>query len=384
MLFVDHHQPERVQRGEHRRPRAHHHRDLAAPGAMPLIVPCARRKPAVLYGHAVAERSPEGLRHGRRQRDLRNEHQHAAPGRHHVPGEPQVHLGLAAAGHAVQQGDVEDPFRGQGGQGLERDALLRSRLDRRAALPRLRLRGASGRKRVAFDPAGIDRHQTALAKAGHRRRRHAFLAQPRRCDPARHGGKTVQGRALLRPESARRPGQQCIAARRRDADDPFRPESTAAFERRQGERRHGGGQRFAGPASVVVRHPQGEIDHVRRQIGLRIQRLQQIAQLHRHRRGDAAVRLRGIGNHAPCHHAPAERHAYATAHRRRRHAVRHPVAQRRQRGYRDRDRHEHGHQSSRRSERTRFMSSQTSRFRSGLRSRNAGWKVGISFAPRHA
>ena len=128
------------------------------------------------------------------------------------------------------------------------------------------------------------------------------------------------------------------------------------------------------------------MDHVARQVGLGIEGFQQVAQLHGPcLRAAVAIRIvRAVAHDAAGHHAAAERDAHPTADRWDLHAVRHPVAQRRQPRYRDGDGHDHRHQSPRRMDRTRFMSSQTSRLRSGLRSRKAGWNVGTSFAPRHA
>ncbi len=59
MLFVDDDQAELVERREDRRPRADDDVDLAAPDALPLIVPLAVGQAAVLNGHAVAERLAE-------------------------------------------------------------------------------------------------------------------------------------------------------------------------------------------------------------------------------------------------------------------------------------------------------------------------------------
>ena len=71
---------------------------------------------------AVAEARAEQRRHLRRQRDLRHEHQHAAAASPDRVSEPQVDLGLAAAGHAVQQRDVERL------RGRQRQQLARARV----------------------------------------------------------------------------------------------------------------------------------------------------------------------------------------------------------------------------------------------------------------
>ncbi len=111
VFLVDDDQPRVLQRREHRRPRADHHVDVAAPDAMPLIVALAVRQPAVLDGHGGAKPRAEQRRHLRRQRDLRHEHQHTAAALADHIGEAEVDLGLAAAGHAVHQRHVKRPRR---------------------------------------------------------------------------------------------------------------------------------------------------------------------------------------------------------------------------------------------------------------------------------
>ena len=386
VLFIDDNESQIVQRGEHRRPRAYDHVDLAAPDAMPLIVSRAGRQPAVLYRHAVSERSPEGIRHRRCQRDFRHQHQHPAPRLRNPPGKAQVHLGLAAPRDTVQQSDVKHAFFRQRGQLVEGRPLLGGRFTLQASGGhRIRRLAFVGGKGIPVDAAEIHRHQTPFPETRHRRRGDAVLPQQHRAQSAREAGQSMQRGALLRTDSPRRPGQKRVATGRCKAGHPLRPEPVASPGRRQREWRHCRGQRFARATGVVLRHPERQIDHVSRQVGLRIQGRQQVAQLPgRRRRTRIAIAPAAIGHYAAAHDALAERDAHASSHRRNRHAVRHPVAQCRQRRNRHRHRHDYGHQSPRRMDRTRFMSSHTSRLRSGLRSRKAGWNVGISFAPRHA
>ena len=140
MLLVDDDQArDPVQRREHGRPRADHNVDLAAADPMPLVVALARGQPAVLNSHALAERPS-------RKVDVTagvsaisgTSTQHAAAARRDVPGEAHVHLGLAAAGHAVQQRYPKGAL--LGGQGtswlVERRPLL-GRHRRARGRPRL-------------------------------------------------------------------------------------------------------------------------------------------------------------------------------------------------------------------------------------------------------
>ena len=64
-------------------------------------------RPLCWMATRVAERLAEQRGDGRGQGDLRHEHQHAPSGRADRGREPQVDLGLAAAGDAVQQRDAE-------------------------------------------------------------------------------------------------------------------------------------------------------------------------------------------------------------------------------------------------------------------------------------
>ena len=107
MLLVDDDQADVLERREHRRARADDDVDVAAADALPLVVALAVGEAAVLDGDALAERLAEQRGGGRRQRDLRHEHQHAAAGVADAGREAEVDLGLAAAGDAVQQRDAE-------------------------------------------------------------------------------------------------------------------------------------------------------------------------------------------------------------------------------------------------------------------------------------
>ena len=105
----------------------------------------------------MATRSPNASRktrgHRRRERDLRHQHQHAASAAADRGREAQVDLGLAAAGHAVQERDAEVAGGGERAQPLERGVLLRRQLatapDRRSDADRRRLEPDRDRRRLA-------------------------------------------------------------------------------------------------------------------------------------------------------------------------------------------------------------------------------------------
>ena len=103
MLLVDHHQPEVGDGGEHGRARPDGDPRLAGAQPPPLVVALAFAERGVQQRHGVAEARLEARDGLRRERDLRHEHDHAAPALERVRAGAQVDLGLAGAGDAVQQ-----------------------------------------------------------------------------------------------------------------------------------------------------------------------------------------------------------------------------------------------------------------------------------------
>ncbi len=80
-----------------------------APGIAALVV----RETRVHNGHTGAEAAAESIEQLRRQGDLGHQNQSLAAGRYGGSDDPQVNLGLAAAGHAVQQVHGEGRKRGE-------------------------------------------------------------------------------------------------------------------------------------------------------------------------------------------------------------------------------------------------------------------------------
>ena len=103
VLFIDHDDAQRRQRHEHRRAGADDDArpaaGRAAPSLQPLAVGQARVQGDQRHGKAFAKTRQQL----RRQADLRAQHQRAAALCQHGVDQPQIHLGLAAAGHAIQQ-----------------------------------------------------------------------------------------------------------------------------------------------------------------------------------------------------------------------------------------------------------------------------------------
>ena len=103
MLLVDDHEPEAGERREHGGARADDDVDVAAADALPLIVALAVREPLCW----IATRSPKVARNMAATAGVSaisgTSSSTPRPLFAHVLGEAQVDLGLAAAGHAVQQ-----------------------------------------------------------------------------------------------------------------------------------------------------------------------------------------------------------------------------------------------------------------------------------------
>ena len=144
VLLVDDDQAEPRQRGEHREPGAEHEvgdaevrARASCAAAAPASGRCAARR---CGGRRSARRSAPQLR---RQVDLGHQHQRLAAGRERLLGGAQVDLGLAAAGHAVQQhGARRRSRRRRGDRGAAPPPAPASAPAR--AAPRQRRRGAGG------------------------------------------------------------------------------------------------------------------------------------------------------------------------------------------------------------------------------------------------
>ena len=175
------------ERREHRRARADHDVDVAAADAVPLIVALAVRQAAVLDRDRRAEPRAEQRRHLRRERDLRDQHQHAAAAGADRIRQPQVHLGLAAAGHAVEQRDVERPGGGE-----------RQQLD-----PSPPAAPASACARRPAPDAG-----TAAETDRDRSARVRMATSPSVCQPRERGGRYAALGQSGDRQAVRRPGQE--------------------------------------------------------------------------------------------------------------------------------------------------------------------------------
>ena len=119
MLLVHDDQADVRQRREDRATRADDDVHVAAADAVPLVVALAVGESAVLDGDALAECGAEDRGGRRRQGDLGDHQQHAAPGLADLARQPKIDLRLATARDAVQQRDVVLRRRGAGRQDVE-------------------------------------------------------------------------------------------------------------------------------------------------------------------------------------------------------------------------------------------------------------------------
>jgi hypothetical protein len=108
VLLVDHDEAQVAKRHQHRKARAEHHLRRAGLGGEPGAGALALAQVAVRGDQA---RAGEALAHVvlelRREPDLGHQHQRLAPAADRIGDQVQVDLGLAAAGHALQEDRVE-------------------------------------------------------------------------------------------------------------------------------------------------------------------------------------------------------------------------------------------------------------------------------------
>ena len=176
MLLVDDDQPEVVDRREHRRARTDADPRLALAQAPPLGVALAGVSRECSTATVSPKRSTKRADDLRRERDLGHQHDRAAALLERRRGGPQVDLGLARAGDAVQQ-----PLLG---------AALAQRVRAAARAPRAvraSARGARGLRAPTGSAAGA-------------RRRAACARSSRRAAPG--GSTSASARAIVEQYSA--------------------------------------------------------------------------------------------------------------------------------------------------------------------------------------
>ena len=106
MLLIDDHQRQVAHRSEQRRARPNQDPLLARVHLPPLLTRLAQRQSRMTHRHLPGESRLEPGNRLRRQRNLRHQHDHPAARIQRPLRRLEIHLGLAAAGHPMQQKGV--------------------------------------------------------------------------------------------------------------------------------------------------------------------------------------------------------------------------------------------------------------------------------------
>ena len=103
MLFIHDDETQVERRREQRAPRADHHVRQPIADAPPLVKPFAVGEAMVQHGGASGKPLVDQAHGLRRQCNFRHQVNRLLPLRDGVSNRPQIHLGFAAAGYAMQQ-----------------------------------------------------------------------------------------------------------------------------------------------------------------------------------------------------------------------------------------------------------------------------------------
>ncbi len=175
LLLVDHDQAEVGDRREQGRAGAEHHARLAAAHPLPLLVALADAHPRMQDGEVIAEAQLDGAGEGRHERDLGHQQDRRPPAGERLLGGPQIDLGLAGAGHPLEQERRELAGLDDGGQPAEGERLILAQMNL-GALPR-------HAHHVAVEGEALDLGELA---------QHA-----ERDEPPHHGRRALDGRRDL-------------------------------------------------------------------------------------------------------------------------------------------------------------------------------------------
>src|ERR1700674_5017937 len=141
LFFIDDDESDIFQRREHRRTRPHHDARFAVPHAPPFARPLHVTQRRMQHCYALEPRAePRSALppHPERQRDLRYENDRGLPPRQCLLHRPQIHFGLAAARHAMQQLHAEFTQLKPCSNSFQRAFLLRIQFMRRRRVPRVK------------------------------------------------------------------------------------------------------------------------------------------------------------------------------------------------------------------------------------------------------
>ena len=124
MLLIDDDEAKVGERQEQSRARADNDGGLAACDRRPDAFAVALREAGVPFGRSCAETRGEAVEKLRGQRDLRQQHQRLALLPKRFGDRLEIDLGLARAGHPLEQGGREGAVRDEPSQIIGRGALI--------------------------------------------------------------------------------------------------------------------------------------------------------------------------------------------------------------------------------------------------------------------
>ena len=289
VLLVDHHEPQPPGRREDRRARADDDPRVAGEDAPPLAPAFARPEPAVKDRHLAPETAAHPLDQLVGERDLRHEQDDLAAGGEGRRGGGEEDLGLAAAGDAVQEEGGVPPACHRLRDRVGGRALRRREGGAGRVLGRRR-RGACAHDGLG-EPGGHQRPERRGADAGRARGRGGELRVRGRGEyvvGARAGGRAAGERRLLLGGEAAGEPERTLLARSWDGS------------------RHDGRDHLGERDEIVSRGPAAELEQIGRQERVRIEHVDDAAQL----AGRQGV---GEGRNHPGARLAAERHAHAHA-----------------------------------------------------------------------
>ena len=319
VLLVDDDQPELPRRCENGRPDADDDLDLARGDALPVPMPFGVAEVAVEDGDP-GEPATEPSDRLRRQADLGDQHDRLPSPRHDPLDRRKVDLGLAAAGHSVDQ-ERGEAARLQYRLDPRQNRRLLGGQDQRGPIGRLAGRSSpcgdgrvrrtvgSGVSRQAHRQSTADRvHQSQLLERLDRYR--AALGQPadvgRRERIVGSGEDLEHGRLLGREPGLDRPGPQGLTRLLGDKEKRPDPGSRVLLH----ARRHGGIECLAPGAGIILRQPLRQLEHTGVDQGGRIEDLDHVLDPHRiEARGGLLIDPHAIADRQLV--APPQRHADA-------------------------------------------------------------------------
>ena len=299
VLLVDDENPEVPERREDGAACADRDPRLATAKPPPLVVALPVGQSRMQHGNAIPEARAKASGELRRERDLRHQNQRGAPLFERGPDRAQIDLGLAAAGHALQQ-EGREGLRGERFlERRERGALRGRERRRRRRLVRDERRAGGVRRAQQLVLSNDEEILLHELRRGRRAARAEALADLRCGQLALDANRLEE--LLLRGRALPRHLHPAEFQRLRDDEHALRLRVHAIAVEARGERR---AQHQPERIAVVLGDPARERELVRGDDRSVVERLENVLRL-------AVERLRVLGlDDDPGGLPPAERHAH--------------------------------------------------------------------------